>query len=38
MFKSRSVRWAGHIACMGEMINAYKIFIRKLEGKRPAED
>jgi hypothetical protein len=27
------MRWAGHITCMGE-INAYKIFIRKPEGKR----
>jgi hypothetical protein len=23
--KSRGMRCAGHVACMGEMINAYKI-------------
>jgi hypothetical protein len=26
--------WVGHVACMG-MRNSYKIFVRKLEGKRP---
>jgi hypothetical protein len=26
--KSRR-RWVGHAACMGEMINAYKILVRK---------
>jgi hypothetical protein len=25
----------GHVACMGEMKNTYKILIRKPEGKRP---
>jgi len=29
------MRWAAHVARMGEMINAYKIFIGKPEGKRP---
>jgi len=29
------MRWAGHVARMGEMRNAYKIFVGKLEGKRP---
>jgi hypothetical protein len=24
-----------HVACMGEMRNAYKILVRKSEGKRP---
>jgi hypothetical protein len=24
-----------HLACMGETRNAYKIFVGKLEGKRP---
>jgi hypothetical protein len=28
------MRWAGHIAFMGEVINAYKIFVRKCE-ERP---
>jgi hypothetical protein len=35
MNKYRRMKWAGHVACMGEMSNAYKIFIRKPEGKRP---
>jgi hypothetical protein len=30
--KSR-IRW--HVACMGEMRNANKILVRKLEGNRP---
>jgi hypothetical protein len=30
----RRIRWAGHVACMGE-INAYKILVGKPEGKRP---
>jgi len=25
----------GHVACMGEMINAYKILVGNPEGKRP---
>jgi hypothetical protein len=29
------MRWAGHVAYMGEMGNAYKILIREPEGKRP---
>jgi hypothetical protein len=28
------VRWMGHVACMGEMGNAFKILIRKPERKR----
>jgi hypothetical protein len=34
MIKSRRMRWEGHVACMGEMRNAYKILVRKPEGKR----
>jgi hypothetical protein len=33
--KSKREKWAGHIACMGEMINACKILVGKPEGKRP---
>jgi hypothetical protein len=29
------MRWAGHVAHTEEMINAYKIFVMKPEGKRP---
>jgi hypothetical protein len=32
---SRRVRWAGHVARMGEKRNAYRIFVGKPEGKRP---
>jgi hypothetical protein len=35
MFKSRRMRWAGDVARMGEKKNAYKILVRKPEGKRP---
>jgi hypothetical protein len=35
MIKSRRMRSAGHVACMGEMRNSYKISVRKHEGKRP---
>jgi hypothetical protein len=31
---SRRMKWAGHIACMEEMKNSYKVLIRKPEGKR----
>jgi hypothetical protein len=33
--KARRMRWAGHVACMGEMRNAYNILVGKSEGKRP---
>jgi hypothetical protein len=35
MFKSRRMRWAGHVARMGEKRNAYRILVLKPEGKRP---
>jgi hypothetical protein len=35
MIKSRRVRWAGHVALMGEKRNAYGILVGKPEGKRP---
>jgi hypothetical protein len=35
MIKSRRMKWAGHVAQMGEMINAYNILVGKPEGKRP---
>jgi hypothetical protein len=35
MIKSRRIRWAGHVARIGEKRNAYKILVRKPEGKRP---
>jgi hypothetical protein len=35
MIKSRKMRWAGHVACMAKMRNAYKIWVWKPDGKRP---
>jgi hypothetical protein len=37
MIKSRRTRWAGHVACIGEKRNAYRIMVGKPEGKRPLE-
>jgi hypothetical protein len=35
IMKSRRMRWAGHVACMGEKRYAYRILVGKLEGKKP---
>jgi hypothetical protein len=35
IIKSRRMRWAGHVARMGEKKNAYRILVGKPEGKRP---
>jgi hypothetical protein len=35
IIKSRSMRWAGHVARMGEKSNAYRLLVGKPEGKRP---
>jgi hypothetical protein len=35
MIKSSMMRWAGHIARMGEKRSPYRISVGKLEGKRP---
>jgi hypothetical protein len=37
MIKSRRMRWAGHVARMGETRNAYRILVGKPEEKRPLE-
>jgi transcription termination factor 2 len=37
MIKSRRIRWAGHVARMGEKRNAYRIFVGKPVGKRTLE-
>jgi len=34
VIKSKRTKLAGHVACIGEIRNAYKIFIRKTEGNR----
>ncbi|KAJ4427974.1 hypothetical protein ANN_23987 [Periplaneta americana] len=33
--KSRRLRWAGHVARMGESRNAYRVLIGRPEGKKP---
>jgi hypothetical protein len=40
MIKLKMVRWAGHVACMEEMRNAYNILVRILvhDGKRTPRD
>jgi hypothetical protein len=37
MFKSRRVRWAGHVTRVGENRNMYKLLVGKSEGKRPGQ-
>jgi hypothetical protein len=34
-FLERRVKWAGHVAQMGEKRNAYRLLVGKPEGKRP---
>jgi hypothetical protein len=33
--KLRRMRWAGHVACMGEERGVYRVLVGKPEGKRP---
>jgi hypothetical protein len=33
--KSRRMRWAGHVARMGEERNVFKVLVGKAKGKRP---
>jgi hypothetical protein len=35
IIKSRRMRWAGHVAQMGEKRNVYRLLLGKPEGKRP---
>jgi hypothetical protein len=37
VIKSRRLRWAGHVARMGERRGAYRASVRKPEGRRPLE-
>jgi len=34
VIKSSSMGWVGYATCMGEMRNAYKLLVKKPEGKR----
>jgi len=35
VIKSRRMRWAGHVARMGEERGAYRVLVGKRQGKRP---
>jgi len=34
VIKSRRIRWAGHVARIGEEMGVYRVWVRKPEGKR----
>jgi hypothetical protein len=35
IIKARRMRWAGHVARMGEKRNVYRLLVGEPEGKRP---
>jgi len=35
VIKWRRMRWAGHVACMGDESGVYRVLVGKLEGRRP---
>jgi len=35
LWSSRRMRWAGHVACVGQKTSDYRILVGKREGKRP---
>ena len=35
VIKSRRIRWAGHVACMGDRRGVYRVLVGKPEEKRP---
>jgi hypothetical protein len=35
MIKSRRIRWAGHVARMGEGRSVYRVLVVRSEGKKP---
>jgi len=35
VIKSRKMRWAGHVACMGEKRGVHIVLVGKRDGKRP---
>jgi hypothetical protein len=35
--ESRRMRWAGHVARMGDVRNMYRVLVGKPEGERPLE-
>ena len=38
IIKSRRIRWAGHVACMGERRGVYRVLVGKPEGKNHLGD
>jgi hypothetical protein len=37
MIKSKRMRWAGHMACMGEGKGVCRVLVGRPEGKRPLQ-
>jgi hypothetical protein len=37
VFKSRRIRWMGHVACMGDRRGAYRVLLGRPGGNRPVE-
>jgi hypothetical protein len=35
VIKSRRMRWAGHVACMGEGRGVYRVLVGRPKGKKP---
>ena len=35
VIKSRRMRWAGHVACMGRRRGVYSVLVGKSKGKKP---
>jgi cell division protein FtsL len=35
VIEKRRMKWAGHVACMGEKRGVYRVLVRKFEGNRP---
>jgi len=35
VIKSRRIRWAGHVECMGEGRGVYRVLVGKPDGRRP---
>jgi hypothetical protein len=35
VIKSRRMRWAGHVACIGEGRGVHRVLVGRLKGKRP---
>ena len=35
MIKSRIMKWAGHVACMGDVRGMYRVLVGNPKGRRP---